>query len=103
MLLWEFLFQAEADPWLAFQCNCMRYRRLLGTVADFVIFDDSANVQFSGETSEYVTRGESGLPVHLYFCPMCRAKVNAESYAYNMRGAGIILSAFDNPNQFESE
>ena len=90
MLLWEFLFQAEAYPWLAFQCNCMRCRRLLGTVAVFVIFDDSANVQFSRETSEYVTRGESGLPVRHYFCPVCGATVNAESYAYNMRDAGII-------------
>ena len=86
MLLWEFLFQAEADPWLAFQCNCMRSRRLLGTVAVFVIFDDSANVQFSGETSKYLTRGESGPQVRHYFCSVCGTTVNEESYAYKQEG-----------------
>ena len=60
-------FQAEADPWMVFQCNCMRCRRLHGTVAVFVAFDDSANVQISGETREYVTKGESGLPGHRTF------------------------------------
>ena len=96
-------FQAEADPWMVFQCNCMRCRRLLGTMAVFVIFDDSANVQFSGETSEYVTKGESGLPVRHYFCPVCGAMIQVEADAYNMGGAGIILGAFDDPHQFKPE
>ncbi len=73
-------FQAEADPWMVFQCNCMRCRRLLGTMAVFVILDDSANVHFSGET-EYVAKGESGLPVRHYFCPVCGAMIHVEADA----------------------
>ena len=96
-------FQAEADPWMVFQCNCMRCRRLLGTVAVFVAFDDSANVQISGETREYVTKGESGLPVHHYFCPVCSTMVHVKADAYDMGGAGIVLGAFDDPHQFEPE
>ena len=101
--LWKGSFSGRSRSLMVFQCNCMRCRRLLGTVAVFVIFDDSANVQFSGETSEYVAKGESGLPVRHYFCPVCGTMINVEADAYSMGGAGIILGAFDDPHQFEPE
>ena len=96
-------FQAEADPWMVFQCNCRRCRKLLGILAIFVIFDDSANDQLSGETSEYVVKGRSGLAVRHYFCPICGAMIHVEADAYSMGGAGIILGAFDDPHKFEPE
>jgi len=38
-------FQTEADPWMVFQCNCMRCRRLLGTVGVFVILSPYAGIR----------------------------------------------------------
>ena len=60
-------------------------------------------VQFRGETAEYVAKGESGLPVRHYFCPECGTMINVEADVYSMGGAGIILGAFDDPHQFEPE
>ena len=72
-------------------------------MAVFVTFDDSANVQFRGETSEYVSKGESGLLVHHYFCPVCSTMEHVKADAYDMGGAGIILGTFDDPHQFKPE
>ncbi|MEC7222420.1 MAG: hypothetical protein VXW29_18630, partial [SAR324 cluster bacterium] len=55
----------------------------LGAMAVFVIFDDSANVRFSGETFEYVAKGESGLPIRHYFCSVCGAMIHVEADAYD--------------------
>ena len=94
-------FQAETDPITVHLCHCVRCQKLQGTVTIYVVFNEI--VEFSGQLSEYVTTGSSGLPVRYFFCPNCGTNISASQDAYKGDGVAIILSAFDDPHQFEPE
>ena len=92
-------FTTEYDPIIVAQCNCMRCRKLMGTVNVGAMYG-TQEIEVTGTTKEYIFNGGSGMPVHLHFCPECGTRLYGEPEAFE----GFILvalGAYDDSLQFE--
>ena len=63
------------DPVRVSVCHCLECQRRTGSAFGVQARFDRANVRITGQSTEYIRRGDSGLSISFHFCPGCGTTV----------------------------
>ncbi|MFV0276217.1 MAG: GFA family protein [Parahaliea sp.] len=82
-------YQCEGEPLTVIQCHCKNCQKQSGSAFSVNLVYKMRQVQINRDAlGHYQDRGDSGNPVHRYFCPNCGSAVvtgNAD-----LSGIGVI-------------
>ena len=66
---------ARQDPYRVSMCHCLACQRRTGSTYGAQARFETADVEVSGTSTEYVRVGDKGHAIHFHFCPHCGATV----------------------------
>lgn len=79
-------YEASGEPAFGGHCYCTDCRKTSSSHTSVLAYPLSA-VKFTGETREFTSKGDSGLPVTRVFCPVCGTQL----YSKGENNAGMMV------------
>ena len=74
-------YACSAPPELTFYCHCNDCQRIAGSPFSVELMVPSDAFEVRGELGTYTVKGDSGKPVHRFFCPHCGSGIYLECEA----------------------
>ena len=68
-------YDSNVEPMMTAVCHCPDCQKQTGTSFSVVVALPPDALEISGQTTIYVTTGESGAKVHRYFCGICGSPI----------------------------
>ncbi len=90
-------YEASAEPIFSGLCHCTSCQKLTGSAFLPVVAIPTATLKVTGTTTQFDSKGDSGMATHRNFCPVCGSTV-FDSADMMADVTMITVGTLDNPD-----